>query len=440
MEVRRVASRFVSIRVGSAAVGLLATFLGLLFLGRKSFWFDEAYDVVLARSAWDHYLSVGFNHESSQLTYLVLLKPWLELTGEAEWSTRLPSVAFFGLAVFVFTWSVSGVYGRGVGLLAGILLAVDGYVVSLAQQARTYSLVLLLTVVATALLIAALRDDRSRTWLAYAVVASASIYAHFMAAGVLLAHACTVAAHRPAVDRRRLVTVAAIVAGASLPALWFCATRNSGQIDWLPPLSLSAVRGVLIEAVDRNPALLAAALIGAVAAWFGTLSSWRRTLPVTWFIAPILLLLVVSTFQSLLWSRYLVVASPGIALCAAIGLMRLRPTLAAIGVTAIVLVVGVVRVVGWLSRPPIEDWRTADRLVDSRAGTVASITVSPLSRRAGWFVYEQRPLDTPRARGPTWVITGDAVEMRAAAHRRGLRVCASTSVHALVVARLASNC
>src|SRR5262245_53794090 len=74
-----------------AVVGLCAGLLMSFRLDRRSFWTDEAYDVVLVRGAWPSLLRTIGDTEPSQAVYLVLLKPWVALVGQSEALVRFPS-------------------------------------------------------------------------------------------------------------------------------------------------------------------------------------------------------------------------------------------------------------------------------------------------------------------------------------------------------------
>src|SRR4029453_12181059 len=122
---------------------VLAGFLMAVRLDRRSFWTDEAVNVVLARDGWMSVLRTIGDHEPSQAVYLVALKPWIALVGESEWLVRLPSVMFGAAAAGLTVVLGMMLIGRWAGTLAGLILATNPMFIEWSQYARTYSLAVL---------------------------------------------------------------------------------------------------------------------------------------------------------------------------------------------------------------------------------------------------------------------------------------------------------
>ena len=80
--------------VAAAFVGGVSIVLGVVTLGSKSLWFDEAFDAELVKRPWSSTFSGIVHAEMSQALYLVLLKAWVEVTPTSEVWIRLPSVVF----------------------------------------------------------------------------------------------------------------------------------------------------------------------------------------------------------------------------------------------------------------------------------------------------------------------------------------------------------
>ena len=108
------------------AVGLLSAAVGLYDLGRRSFWIDEAFNIVLVRDGWPLFLRTIGGREPSQAVYLLFLKPYVALVGHGEVVTRLPSVLAGAFAAALLVVLGRRLFGLWVGVVAGLLLAVDG--------------------------------------------------------------------------------------------------------------------------------------------------------------------------------------------------------------------------------------------------------------------------------------------------------------------------
>ena len=147
--------------------------------------------------------------EMSQALYLLILKPWLTVATTAEWATRLPSVVFAAVAAALMSHWVSASSGSLLaGCAAGLLLACNAFGVEWSQQARTYTLAMLASVIVTYLFVQAADSDTWRWWLIYGVAAGLAVYAHFFVALVLIAHyPALIALGRPKAVKRWAVAV-----------------------------------------------------------------------------------------------------------------------------------------------------------------------------------------------------------------------------------------
>jgi mannosyltransferase len=351
-------------------VGVLAFVLGLVGLGTKSLWFDEAYDAVHATDGWEGTLSTAFGHEASQAAYLVALKLWLGVVPDSEFWTRLPSVLSAALAAGLLVALGARLLGTPSGVIAGLLLTVNGFVLSWSQQARTYTFVMLLVIASSYLLVRALEPRAGLTsWTAYAVVATASIYAHFFAGFVIAAQAIAVFFARPRPRPRDVAVASSIIACGALPALWFLATKDVGQIDWIAPLSLGGVKWSMLGASGSNALLLLLGGTGsAILLLRPPIGVDRSTLAliVGWALLPLIFAIVVSIEKPLLMPRYLIVAVPGLALLGAVAISSIRIRALAYLALAATLVIGFVRVVEWYDAPSVEDWRGAVAFVEAQ--------------------------------------------------------------------------
>ena len=214
---------------GAVGVGVLATVLGLVALDRRPLWMDEAMDAQWAGIPWNQYLDRIRISEMGQTLYLLMLKPWVAVASDAEWALRLPSVAFFALAVSLLVPLGRRLLGSTfAGIVAGIFLACNAFAVEWSQQARTYSLSMLAAVVVTLVFVRAVESEGWRWWIAYGLAAGVGVYAHFFVALVL-------AAQYPALLARR-----------SAPIVTRWAVAAAGGFLLAPPASCPRPRHSLI--------------------------------------------------------------------------------------------------------------------------------------------------------------------------------------------------
>lgn len=145
--------------IGAAAI---AAFLFLWQLGSSSFFLDEVSSIKLAGLPLSDLLPRLRVAENSPGGYFTLLHAWTNVVdSNAEWVVRLPSV-LAGIALVAAVWWLARlVAGEGAAAVAALLVAVSPLVLQYAQQARTYTLAML---VLTLIAIAAIEANRRQSW------------------------------------------------------------------------------------------------------------------------------------------------------------------------------------------------------------------------------------------------------------------------------------
>ncbi|MBN1595631.1 glycosyltransferase family 39 protein [candidate division FCPU426 bacterium] len=120
----------------------LAAGLRLFDLGAHSLWVDEMAQVMTARASWKELFGQVSTHLSPPLDYM-LLKIFAG-SGASEWWVRFPAVCYSLIAVYlVYLWAQKLANDQTAGL-AALLLAMSPMAVAYAQEARMYSLLLML--------------------------------------------------------------------------------------------------------------------------------------------------------------------------------------------------------------------------------------------------------------------------------------------------------
>ncbi|HYZ78949.1 MAG TPA: glycosyltransferase family 39 protein [Gaiellaceae bacterium] len=377
---------------GAAAAVAVASGLGLYHLGSRSLWGDEAFSVTLARKPFGEFWRVVSESQANMSLYYFLLRPWTAL-GDGEAVVRLLSLLAGVLAVAVLYRAAERLFDRRIATLAALLLAVNGFFLRYAQEARSYALVLLLTTLATVLFLR-LQVERATRSLdaAYVVVGALALYAHYFAAFVLAGHLLALAvAGRPLrAQLLRLGGVGVLVAPLALFALY----RDAGQVSHLTrptPSSVVDALRMLAGGMRSLLALYGLAVLLAGAAWLRR-RGWRRDWPMvnaaTWAATPVVGAIVVSLGKPLFAPRFLIVALPGIVLLVAAGLARL-PLPATTAAGALVLALSSLHVLQTQGKPQ-EDFRAATEFVlaNERPGDAAAFYRT--SRRIPFEYYARR--------------------------------------------------
>ncbi len=145
-----------------ALLTIAGAWLRLSHLGAKSLWLDEGATVALARASWQHFAWVWWHGEANlQTIYFLLMRGWIHLGSSEAW-LRLPS-AIFGIASIPMLYVVGRKFtGVTPSLVAAALLAFSPSAVYYSQEARSYSLGILLVLLSTYFFVRAVEENRQR--------------------------------------------------------------------------------------------------------------------------------------------------------------------------------------------------------------------------------------------------------------------------------------
>lgn len=200
---------------------ILVSSLALRLYGLGSgLWYDEIVtDVLYARLPYGEIVT-SYASENQHFLYSLMAHASYQIFGESAWALRLPAV-MFGVgsiaAMYLFAREVASTKEA---LLSAALLSFSYTHIWFSQNARGYSGLLCLTLVASWLYLRGLKYGESRDWLLYAVAIALGFYIHvtmaFVTAAHLLAYVCTVIRTQPETFSRRW---SGLILGFGLAAL-----------------------------------------------------------------------------------------------------------------------------------------------------------------------------------------------------------------------------
>ena len=368
---------------------ILAFILGLVLrvivINSQSFWYDEAYTASIIRNSYRDLWLGNVRDAGNPPLYWILAKAWSELFGSSEVGLR-------SLSVFLGVCSIPalGVLGRKflsreAGLIASGLLAVSPWAVALSNEARTYVLVMLLSVICTLLFVRLRERPHPVYFCGYALSMFLVWHSHYFAFVISLAHglACLTNAD----NRKRLFLLWSLAVVLSV-CLWLYWTPSftkqliprvsSGYGNFYQFLATPLVFGYGRTLVwrDNSLVLLAAASIVSLltfgtALCYGCLKLWKDKFALVLFVGwcgipvagPFLLTLLGKQIYQV---RYAYVGYAAFLLLVAWGLLHL-----ARGVRQALLVVVVLMTAISLGKyavyPIKDDWRSATNVVMANA-------------------------------------------------------------------------
>lgn len=399
----------------------LAVILRFWNLGGQSLWLDELWtaaqsDPGLALGQWLEEWILGDVHPP---LYIYLMRQWQQFFGAGEISLRLPSVlfslGFIGTAALIPGWTFSP-FRRW--LLAGWFACTPAAVIY-AQEARVYTLLLMLSAAAMLLSVAIARRIEAgqpilRPCLALSAVILVAEYSHYF--GALVGFGCFAALAGFAVirDRSRLGPI--LVSGSValllfLPWLVFHAAHITDQLsgsfwitnNWERSLSQAARLAVGLPLLC---AVMAAAVALAFAARPGRLCRADGFVPVVALASMLGGALLISLHTPVITDRNLLILLPPFFLLAVTLVDRLRMALPG-GLRFLAVVVGIsVPVIGLgasaqrLSAELKDQWREAAAQVAGLPGCGQAIL--PVYRwPEEFYAYYLPPADRPHLNSVT---------------------------------------
>ncbi len=424
-----------------AILTLLAFILRRYHLGDESLWFDEA-DIVSRARQPVSVLMGGFTQAGENGPfYTLLLHYWLAfldalpLVGKVihaifgqgyEAPIRALSALFGAAAIPPMYMLARQVGGHWAGLIAAGLLTINPFHIWHSQDAKMYSLLVLMTLASTLLYIRAIERNTLPLWAGYVLSTWIMLTTHSMGVLVLLAQLVTTPTlfkskiQNPK-SKIRLVRwgwAMLLILGPLFPIAWLriaaLVTDTVNVGGWYAPAGLHDIFGAVLVSFAVNRADPLRELTGAITmAALALLGCWRlvitlRThinkdeqpqeernpkskiqnpksgvalLVIALWLLPILGLWLVTLRVPLFQARYLIMALPAYLILAAAGLMwlrRLQPLLVAVPVALLVLTTGVALAgVNYSSQPQKEDWRGAMAYLRDHARLRDAIVVFP---------------------------------------------------------------
>jgi len=310
------------------ATTIVGAALRLHQLSVKSFWIDEGASVSFATMPWRPFLKTLWNYQGNMTLYYFLLRAWIHL-GDSEFVVRSLSVIFAVLTIPAIYFLGKRLFDRSTGLIAAALLAVHSFHIHWSQEARGYSLLILLLVLAAYFLVCALATKASRIlWILSAVTAALTFYAHIFAVFVLAAFAFSIAFPKPfRIEKQTIVWVVILFEHLIAPmALFVVVHHSASQIGWLPPPSLAAVNEFFLLLTSQGGIALAVIYLSVCGLAFMLASEasqpdkiqtekerWALRLLFLWLVLPPVLTLAASAVKPLFYGRYMVMCVPALA-------------------------------------------------------------------------------------------------------------------------------
>jgi uncharacterized membrane protein len=432
------------------AVVTLGVFLRLYRIGANGLWLDEAFSVWMGRQSAGQMLDWLVRIDQHPPLYYLLLHVWMRL-GDGEAVVRALSALCSTLTIPVIYLLGRRLVGRGVGLLAALILAVSPFHVYFGQEARMYALLTLNASLAMYALARLLTDPRAATqalgrqcidfwrewrathrrpplraietdlaWLAYSVFTAATLLTHNtavffpLAANLLVLGLCAVSVagsrfSQFPISNRFLRNWLLAQAGVLLLwSLWLPAfiTQSLGVYRefWLPAPTVETVVGAVGAFVGGLlplpiPVIYSFGAFCAALALWGLFHLRRKPVYVAFllvvFATPILGEWLVSFWRPIFYERTLIWASLPLYVLLAVGIRNLRRGIWSSVAVLLVLFASGLSLHAYYTQFEKEQWDDAAALVAERVEPGDLILFNATWMQIPFDYYFHRLSDVP---------------------------------------------
>ncbi len=384
-----------------AGITLAGALLRLWDLSAKSLWIDETFSIGMVSQSWPSFAhTILFVQPNMELFYLLLkilatITPAAWQQGEFFWRLA-PALA--GAASVPATFALARRLAPAhVALAAAGFVAANEFMVEYSQQARGYTLFVLLQTLSWLMLVR-WREGERRALAWFAALAALGFLTQAFEAIFLLAQIgfiLIIALRRGALPRwTALLALAPVGIVVALRSPLYAA--HPDQVAWIPRPTLSDLYHGMRQIVGGDgglsshigTALLLAVLGGMLVLAATALAGWRgaeRTffaqldqveaalLALCWFVIPIAITWVGSQVKPVWVTRYLAPCSVAAAIILALALHAIAGRLPEIpwrgalvgGMALLILVAATKPLHDYQARAGWEDWRGAAQMVNA---------------------------------------------------------------------------
>ena len=366
---------------------LLATALRAHNLGSASLWSDETRSALVALNTPLQIIGSAGADVHSPAFYLIE-HYWIQGLGQSDYSIRLLSVCASLLTISTTFALSKRLLSADSGSMAALLVAVSEFHLRLAQEARPYALLSLLTTASFLMMSHLVRSTTANASVKYLLATVPLIYIHpygvivVAAQNILMLMQWKTYRNAKGWATAWISTQCGLLLAFSPWMAQFVAQISRverGVLSYYAPPTAQNVLGTLLEFANLSRYLLGLLLLLAFAAFWGHGGSKMRptyAMLSVWFIAPIGLAFTVSWAITPIYdTRGLIGCSPALYILASHGWEKLRNRY--LQAALLIVMLGFCIEALWYYYPNVhkDDWRGAATIISAHAHQGDSLCV-----------------------------------------------------------------
>ena len=139
----------------------LSLILRIFKLDAEDIWVDEMFSINLAHNNIFEIITGSLKDLNPPL-YYIILHYWSSLFGNGEFVTRIPSVIFGIISIYIIYKIGRLILNKEVGLISAFMLSISLFHIRYSQEARSYSLLVLLVLISNYYFFQILKEDKNK--------------------------------------------------------------------------------------------------------------------------------------------------------------------------------------------------------------------------------------------------------------------------------------
>ena len=139
---------------------ILSFLLRVYNLGEKGFWSNEIFSVLISEKNITGIIEESLKVDVHPPLYYITLHYWIKLFGNSEFSIRFLSLIPSVISTFVIYRIGRLIFNNEVGIISAFLFSISYFSIIYAQEARSYSFIILLVLLSNYYLISIIKEER----------------------------------------------------------------------------------------------------------------------------------------------------------------------------------------------------------------------------------------------------------------------------------------
>jgi len=369
---------------------LSGAFLRIYDLDTESLWLDEGISILWGNMSPSHVVEQAALDVHPPL-YFLILHYWITLFGDSAFSVRLLSAIIGIISLFMIFRIGSSLFGSEAGLLSALIMAISEFHIWYSQDARPYSLLVLMSLLSVYTFIQLHRRRTRRDSIGYIISSSLLIYTHYFGFFIVIAQnifSCTLfflKKERIALDITRWFRLQGLLlipylpwSGTVLKQLLKISREATDNVSWIAVPSFHTLRDSL-KIFAGSYELMYLYLTFAVLALAGYKkkhgsqegcfsNATSLYLLMLWFTIPIILPGIISfIFKPIYETRYAIAASLAFYIITAQGIHRIRNRFFKSVIVVLIIVFSSANVWKYYERVDKQQWREVAGYIENNA-------------------------------------------------------------------------